>query len=129
MQGFGWLLFVVGSAISILGGVVGFDVGFDIRVANLASLILGMSLMVSGAIFIGASFVASSFRSELINVMGLPESKLPKAEEREVAITAGGRTVRKEKQWFFRDQPFRSFEEAKKAEEEYRKRFGRDAAV
>lgn len=127
MQIFGWLLFAFGSGFFFLGGVVGVDVGSDFRVANLTLLMLGMSSMVSGSIFIGASWIANSFRTELINVMGLPESKLPKVEERELEIQSGRVIMRKEKRWFFQDRAFESFERAKKAEEDYRKKYGREA--
>ena len=50
MSVFGWILFVVGFALLIIGGFVGMD-----GIANLAALQSGGAMMVSGSVFILAA--------------------------------------------------------------------------
>ena len=57
MKVFGWVLFTIGSLLLLIFGAVGYE-----NVMNLASVIIGMSLMISGSIFIASGRLESAFR-------------------------------------------------------------------
>ena len=61
MEVLGKVLFAVGAVLLLIFGVIGIDTGtaLNFNVVNLGGLILGMSLMISGAIFTGCGYLGS----------------------------------------------------------------------
>jgi hypothetical protein len=147
MQLFGWVLFTLGAIILIFGGFIGSDAGFT-RVANIAALSIGSSIMISGAIIGGFGIIKETMNNakndaksilknnhdELVSIIGIPEAKLPKIKKAMIT-SAEAEKLREEygkfapitetEGWTFNDTEFDNEEAAKEAEAKYREKYGR----
>ena len=143
MKLFGWVLFVLGAIILIFGGLVGSDAGFT-RVANIAALSIGSSIMISGAIIGGFGTIKEGLddnksvlknnHDELISIIGIPDAKLPKIKKATIS-SAVTEKLREEygrlapltetEGWTFNGAEFDNEEAAKEAEAKYREKYGR----
>ena len=68
MEGFGWVLFALGSILIVISGVLGSStisslVGAGTRVATLSGVLIGSSMMISGAIFAAVGELTKEIKS------------------------------------------------------------------
>jgi flagellar motor component MotA len=137
------VLFTLGAIILIFGGFIGSDGGFT-RVANIAALSIGSSIMISGAIIGGfgiiketmndAKSILKNNHDELVSIIGIPEAKLPKIKKAMIT-SAEAEKLREEygkfapitetEGWTFNGTEFDNEEAAKEAEAKYREKYGR----
>ena len=72
MDVFGWGLFIVGALLLVLFAFIGIDTG-GTAVANLAGILVGSAMMISGAVFVAGSRVEQA----LMGAQGQTASERP----------------------------------------------------
>lgn len=118
MEIFGRVLFVVGALFIVSAGIVGIDVGAalgGVRVGNFPGMLVGMSLMVSGAIFVSTGKIVATLNdnhADMKVIVGIPEGKI-----RAVEKSGDG--------WSFAGIHYSGEDAANAARNEYVEKFGR----
>ena len=83
MDVFGWGLFIVGALLLVLFAFIGIDAG-GLAVANLAGILIGSAMMISGAVFVAGSRIEQALKGdEEQSASEKPALKTPKVRTEE----------------------------------------------
>ena len=83
MDVFGWILFAVGALLLVLFAFIGIEAG-GTAVVNLAGILVGSAMMISGAVFVAGSRIEQALKGDEEQAASeIPQDKTEEEKEQE----------------------------------------------